>query len=253
MKNSTTNYNNELLAPPNGINLPFRVRIVRTEEHLSKAIDVRKNSYGRHDTNVSTLLQQPEDADKSQIILLAESKFDNSALGTMRIETNQTRHLPIEKLLPKNTKFDTKTIAFITRLAINQNKDSGIIKLTLYKALLRYCLACQIDWMILTARPPMDKHYASLGFEDVKSPKELFLIPWTLNIPMRIMALETIKCEQLWRETNHEIYAFMFTDQTPDIEIFNSLSGKWSRPRTRVAPDYSSCYDQPTEKDLLMV
>jgi hypothetical protein len=47
------------------------------------------------------------------------------------------------------------------------------------------------------------------------------------------MALETISCEREWRRIRHPLYDFMFNEYTPDIEIFNSVSGVWARPRNR--------------------
>lgn len=220
---------------PNAVQLPFRVRIVRTENHLHQAISIRAKSYEKHHPEVAELLQFAEIEDRGQVVLLAERKASGEAIGTMRIETNTQNTSPIEHFLPENSEFTARTIAFITRLAVSNCADSGLIKLTLYKSLLRYCLACQIDWMIVTARPPFDKEYNRLGFHYVYDHEYLTPIPWSGNIPMKIMALETLRCEPGWREENHPIYPFMFLDYTPDVEIFNSLSGAWTRPRTRIA------------------
>ncbi|MCX7230855.1 MAG: hypothetical protein NTW15_17975 [Burkholderiales bacterium] len=225
------------IAPPDAIQLSFRVRIVRTEEHLTKAVQIRASSYGRHHPEVAELLQSPEDADRAAfaLILLAESKVDGSALGTMRIETNTHGPLPIEGLLPSDSPYAAQTMAFVTRLAVRAGADATLVKLAIFKALHRYCLACQIDWIIVTARPPMDRQYLRLGFVDVYDSDTLLPISWSENIPMRLMALETISCEREWRRIGHPLYAFMFNDYTPDIEIFNSVSGVWARPRNRIA------------------
>jgi hypothetical protein len=223
------------VAPPDAIQLSFRVRIVRTEEHLTKAVQIRASSYGRHHPEVAELLQSAEGADRAEfaLILLAESKADGSALGTMRIETNTRNPLPIEGLLPSDSSYSAQTMAFVTRLAVRAGADATLIKLALFKALHRYCLACQIDWIIVTARPPMDRQYLRLGFVDVYDSETLIPISWSENIPMRLMALETISCEREWRRIRHPLYDFMFNEYTPDIEIFNSVSGVWARPRNR--------------------
>ncbi len=225
------------VEPPDAVQLPFKVRIVRTEDHLSKAVQIRAESYGRHHPEVAELLRSPEEADRSPfaLVLLAESKLSGDALGTLRIETNTRGPLSIEGLLPPHSPYSGRTIAFVTRLGIRANPDAALVKLALFKALHRYCLACQIDWIVVTARPPMDRQYLRLGFEDVYDEKTLVPIPWSENIPMRIMALETISCEREWKRDGHPLYSFMINDYTPDIEIFNSVSGIWGRPRTRTA------------------
>jgi hypothetical protein len=79
----------------------------------------------------------------------------------------------------------------------------------------------------------MDRQYLRLGFVDVYDSETLIPISWSENIPMRLMALETISCEREWRRIRHPLYDFMFNEYTPDIEIFNSVSGVWARPRNR--------------------
>jgi hypothetical protein len=232
------------VSPPNAVQLPFRVRIVRTEDLLTKAVQVRAESYRRHHPEVAELLTNPEDADRtaSALVLLAESKTDGTALGTLRIETNIKAPLPIESLMPPDSPYSARTLAFVTRLGIRACSEAALVKLALFKALYRYCLACQIDWIVVTARPPMDRQYLRLGFMDVYDANTLVPISWSEGIKMRLLALETMTCEQRWREQQHPFYSFMVTDYTPDIGIFDSVSGIWGRPRSRPAPTPSDIY-----------
>jgi len=221
------------IASPAALSLPFVVRIVRTEEHLEKAVKVRAESYGKHHPEVAEQLKQAENSDRApfSLVLLAESKDTSVPLGTLRIETNARAPLAIEELLPRNSEYSTRTIAFVTRLAVRAGHDASLVKLALFKALHRYCLACQIDWIVVTARPPMDRQYVRLGFIDVYDKNTAIPIPWSAGIPMRIMALETISCERIWLSQNHPLYRFMFVDYCPDIEVFSSVNGTWGRPR----------------------
>lgn len=222
---------------PEATSLTFTIRIVRTEEHLVKAVEIRAQSYGRHHPEVAEQLKSAEIADRApfSLVLLAESKADGTALGTLRIETNARGMLPVEQLLPAESPFSSKTIAFVTRLAVKGGFESSLVKLTLFKALHRYCLACQIDWIVVTARPPMDRQYLRLGFLDVYDEDTLVPIGWSNGIPMRLMALDTVSCEREWHRQAHPLYKFMFQDYCPDITIFNSVSGIWARPRDRAA------------------
>lgn len=244
---STNDYSFDQSNQPTAVQLPFTVRIVRTEEHLSKAVSVRAKTYGRHHPEVAETLSNAEVADRApfSLVLLAESKANETALGTLRIETNSRDRLPVESLLPEDGFFAGKTIAFVTRLGVSNHPESSLAKLALFKALHRYCLACQIDWIVVTARPPMDRQYNRLGFIDVYSDKRLVPINWSGNIPMRIMALETFSCERKWKEINHPLYKFMFLDYCPDIAIFQSVSGIWSTPRMRKSAPPSSAQLDP--------
>jgi hypothetical protein len=215
------------------VNLPFIIRIVRTEEHLSKAVDVRAETYRKHHPELASQLSNAEAADRApfSLVLLAEAKQDGAAIGTMRIETNVSSPLNVESLIPTSSGLNNKTLAFVTRLGIRKRDDSQLIKVALFKALHRYCLACQIDSMVVTAKPPMDRQYVKLGFKDLYEPNKLIPIPWSNGIATRLLALETFRAEQDWRATDHPLYKFMIEDFCPDIQIFASVSGIWSRPR----------------------
>jgi hypothetical protein len=228
------------------VSLPFTVNIVRTEEHLRKAVGIRAESYGRHHPEVAELLKSAEVADRSSfsLVLLAESKEDGSALGTLRIETNAHGRLPAEGLMPPNSPCRGKTVAFVTRLAVAAGKDSSLVKLALFKALHRYCLACQIEWILVTARPPMDRQYKRLGFSEAYDVETYIPISWSGNIPMRIMTLEVIACERNWKKAEHPLYQFMFVDYCADIKIFKSVSGIWNTPRIRSSPPSSAYLDR---------
>jgi len=213
--------------------LPFVIRIVRTEEHLRKAVDVRAETYKKHHPELADSLTSPEKADREpfSLVLLAESKLDGQPVGTMRIETNVSTPLAIEDLLPSNSEFKTRTLAFVTRSGVRKCDDSQLIKIALFKALHRYCLACQIDSMIVTAKPPMDKQYVKLGFMDVFDSKTLIPIPWSGDIRTRVLYLNAFDAEKQWRDANHPLYDFMIRDFCPDIQIFSSVSGIWGRAR----------------------
>lgn len=224
----------EEVAPPNALELPFTVRIVRTEEHLTKAVGIRAETYGRHHPDLAEHLKAPEAADRAafSLVLLAEAKETGEALGTMRIETNTKSPLPIETVLPEQSTYTGRTIAYVTRLGVYRGQFAQLVKLGLFKALHRYCLACQIDWIIVGARAPMDRQYLKLGFTDVHPEGRLAIIASSGTVPARILSLETIHVERLWRESSHPFHGFLFVDFTPDIQIFSSVSGVWGRPRT---------------------
>lgn len=222
------------------VELPFTVSIVRTEEQLRRAVEIRSHSYGKHHPEVAEQLSSAEPADRARfsLVLLAESKKTGKPLGTLRIETNATESLPIEELLPPSYEGRGRTIAHVTRLAVAGGAEASLVKITLFKALHRYCLACQIDWIVVTALPPMDKQYTRLGFINIYEEETLIPISWSADIPMKLMGLEVISCERVWRRSQHPLYQFMFVDYCPDIQIFKSVSGAWATPRARaLLPD----------------
>ena len=216
-----------------GTLLPFRVQLVRNDKQLDSAVRIRHEVYQRHLPTLAELLNSPEEADKQEntIVLLATAKADSVPLGTMRIHTNSGRLVEFERELELPERYLGRTIAHVARLAVASGPLSGLVKLSLFKALHRYCLALQIDYMMVAGKPPIDRQYERLGFEDVFSENEYVSITSSGGIPVRVMAFELATAEQRWRDARHPLYKFMVQEFHPDIEIFQSVSSMWSQPR----------------------
>lgn len=151
----------------------------------------------------------------------------------MRVDTNLVSPLPIsdDEALPSEIR--NKTIAYVTRLGVKQGSLGSLVKLALFKTLHRYCLAKQLQWMLVGVKPPNDRDYVRLGFSDVVDGGGLVPISSSGGIPVRLMSFEVISAERRWKESGNPLYKFMFEDYHQDIEIFSSVSGMWSRPRRR--------------------
>lgn len=213
--------------------LPFRIRIVRNEEQLSKAIHIRAQAYERHWPNLYIQLQTPEEQDRNpnSLIFLAEAKTDGQPVGTMRVDTNLVNPLPVAESLSLPETIAQRTLAYVTRLGVKQGRDGSLVKLALFKTLHRYCLAKQLHWMLVGIRPPGDRDYVRLGFQDIFEEGKLIPISSSNGIPVRLMSFEASTAERRWHESRNPLYKFMFEDYHPDIEIFSSVSGMWSQPR----------------------
>jgi len=124
-----------------------------------------------------------------------------------------------------------QTIAYVTRLGVKQGPEGSLVKLALFKSLHRYCIAKQLAWMLVGIRPPGDRDYVRLGFADVNETGNLVPIGSSGGVPVRLMNFEVISAERRWSQSKNPLYKFMFSDYHPDIEIFSSVSGMWTRPR----------------------
>lgn len=217
--------------------LPFTVKIVRNEEQLHRAVGIRAEAYSRHWPNLSSILQEPEaqDRDPNSLIFLAESKDNGDAVGTMRIDTNLHGDLLIcsDPNVPEFLK--NEPLAYVTRLGVKQGSTGPLAKLLMFKALCRYCIAKQISWILVGVRPPGDRDYQRLGFIDIIDGGKPVPIVSSAGTPVRLMAFEIMTSERSWKESGNPLYSFMFQDYHPDIEIFQSVSGMWSRPRKDTA------------------
>ena len=144
--------------------LPFVIRPAVTEEDFRKAADIRHRAYARHVPEFAASLRapEPEDYDDGSLVLLAEAKLDGSPLGTMRIQTNSGNPLKLEKSISLPSWLAGTSLAEATRLGVEQNAVGRMVRIALYKAYFLYCIETAVEWMVITARKPLDRLYATL-------------------------------------------------------------------------------------------
>lgn len=201
--------------------LPFTVRVVRHDRQLRKAVDIRQRAYGRHLPMLGQLLREPEpqDRDPGCVVLLAESRLDGEPLGTMRIQTNRSRALALESSVELPAWLGGASLAEATRLGIAEGRIGRMVKTMLFKAFFQYCVAEDIDWMVIGARSPLDRMYQGLLFEDVFPGRGFIPLKHAGDLPHRILAFEIATAEARWRAARHPLLDLFVGTRHPDIEI----------------------------------
>ena len=211
--------------------LPFTVRVVRSEESLQKAVTIRQAAYARHVPAFAAKLRSPEpnDHDQGSVVLLAESNLDGSPLGTMRIQTNRFRDLAIEQSVTLPAWLKNRSMAEATRLGVAPGRAGRVVKTTLFKAFFLYCQEANVEWMVISARPPLDRQYEALLFQDL-FPGQFIPMRHVNNIPHCVLAFEVGTAEDRWAEARHPLFKFVFQTQHPDIQLSGSAYAARSRP-----------------------
>ena len=201
--------------------LPFTVRVARDEGQLRKAVSIRQRAYGRHVPALGEMLRLPEAKDREPgcVVLIAESKLDGEPLGTMRIQTNRYRPLAIEASVELPDWLSGRVLGEATRLGVTEGRPGRVVKTMLFKALYLYCVDQGIEWMVIGARPPLDRMYEGLLFDDVFPDKAYFPLKHAGNIPHRILALDIDGADQRWRSAKHPMYDLFTRTRHPDIDV----------------------------------
>lgn len=201
--------------------LPFTVKIVHDDVELGKAVSIRHAAYARHVPAVAALLEKAEryDREEGSVVLLAESKLDGSPLGTMRIQTNRFSKLALEQTVELPDWLQGRSQAEATRLGISEGRIGRLVKTMLFKAYFQYCESADIDWMVITARAPLDRQYESLLFKDVFGDREYIPMRHVGNIPHRVLAFEVGSARARWAAANHPLLNFMCGTHHPDIDL----------------------------------
>ena len=209
--------------------LPFTIKLVTTEEQMNKAVSIRHSAYARHVPDFAEQLKRPEsrDYEDGTVILLAESRMDGTPLGTMRIQTNQFAPLGLEQSVDLPDWLQGLNLAEATRLGVTETREGRVVKTFLFKAYYLYCLHAEIDWMVITARKPIDRQYDALLFHDVFGKNEYIPMSHVGNIPHRVMSFNVRLAEPNWRAASHPLYHLVFEVNHPDIDIGQVTTGKY--------------------------
>ena len=201
--------------------LPFTVRLVRNEDDLNKAVEIRHAAYARHLPMFAETLKTAEtdDAEQGVVVLLAESKLDGSPLGTMRIQTNQYQPLCLEQSIELPDWLRSSSLAEATRLGVTNEKGGRLVTTVLFKAYYQYCLQTSVEWMVVTARSPVDRTYDRLLFNDVFPDAGYIPIHHVGNLPHRVMSFNVDTAEDRWTQVKHPLLGFMCSTFHPDIDL----------------------------------
>jgi len=204
--------------------LPFTVRLVGDEASLQKAVAIRHSAYARHLPEFAETLKtaEPADYENGVVILLAESKLDGAALGTMRIHTNSYKPLPLESSVELPQSLHVATLAEATRLAVTLDRAGQLVKTVLFKAYFQYCQAQGVEWLVIAGRSPVDRQYDRLLFSDVFPNMGYIPLRHAGNMPHRIMCFNVNEAEKLWKSTKHTLYDFIFKTNHPDLNLNNN-------------------------------
>jgi len=221
--------------------LPFTIEVVDSAEALQAAVRVRQAAYARHLPQFSASLVEPEPADLEPgvAVLLARSKLDGSPLGSMRIQTNALRPLPLEASVELPASLRDAHLAEATRLGVTQAGVGRLVKTALFKGFYLYCIAHEVEHMVVTARMPIDRQYERLLFKEVFPGRGAIPFRHVGNLPHRVLCFDMLQAERAWQEAGHPLLDFMCHTYHPDIHI-PLTAPRGSRPLRAAVPRSSS-------------
>jgi hypothetical protein len=213
--------------------LPFVMKLVRTEAQLQRVCDLRSVAYGHHLPHLADHLRMPDSLDKSPgtVIFLAEDKITGEAIGTARLQSNTHRPLLLEGSVDIPADLKRHTLAEITRFSVRPGYNQFTTRQALIKACYLYCCAMQLPVILIGARRPLDRIYESLGYVDIFEPGRKFPLQHAGGIEHRVLKFDVYGAERSWHAQQHPLYGFMFQTYHPDIQVFSAVSSGWARPR----------------------
>jgi hypothetical protein len=201
--------------------LGFALRPVASHEDLLDACAVRAQAYGHHLPEMGPRLAQPDTLDQTDgtTVFVCRDKATGRATGTMRIQLSHPGPLMVEQSITLPAWLAAAPRAEITRLAVSIGADP-LTKLCLMKASYLFCVAQQVQWMVIGARnDALIRNYRRLGFINALGRDEQVPLGHTGGLMHRILAFDVASAERTWSAARHPLYGFMVQTAHPDLEI----------------------------------
>jgi hypothetical protein len=231
--------------------LPFKVSVLRTDARLEEAIELRKDAYDRHYSNVAGIESvhfgeiETRDVQTGNVILLATSKATGELVGSVRVETNNHRPLAVEHQVDLPVDLKGRPLAVVSRFSVVNGKEGLGVFSALGKAMYLFCVAKQIHVVLLyIAIDSLERFYPRFGFERVGSrdSKIQFEEYPGMQFSAYVWRLTTLHEKMRDARLSRTYYDFLFEKMHPDIEIFSSVASIHEVRRTT---------DQPAAKHLM--
>lgn len=217
---------------------PVTVRVARSNEDRARVFALRARARGDADASRAA---DAWDRLPNATLLLAESKFDGEALGTLRILSGQCGPLMIDGLLELPAWLNRQSTAEGSRLVVCEGRDAGHVRLMLWKAFHRYCLAAQVQTMLVAARESAAHDYEGLGFTDVLPGAARFAPRGSAVATHRLLRLGVFEAHESMRRSAHPLRDFFFVERHPEIDLLGPVAGPAQRPklpsRVRIAAE----------------
>jgi len=232
--------------------LPVTIRVAATEVDLRKVLAVRAGAGHCIEPGAPVAPSSPENWDQrpNATLLLAESRLDGEALGSLRILASERGRLMVEDRVDLPASLRTGSLAEASRLAVRPGRNATLVRLMLWKAFHRYCLAAQIDTMLIAVREPVDRQYEWLGFHDALPGAMRFSPAGGGAATHRLMKLGVFEAHERSTHAGHPLHDFFFVERHPEIDLLSPVGERNGARRAAGAaslPDHARIAAQLAE------
>ncbi len=217
--------------------LPVAIRVAATAADLRQVVAVRAEASGSP-TPAATNAPETWDQRPNATLLLAESR-DAQALGSLRVLASERGRLMVEERVDLPAALKGRSLAEASRLVVKPGRNATLVRLMLWKAFHRYCLAAQVDTMLIAVREPAARQYEWLGFRDALPVR--FSPDGRGAATHRLMMLGVFEAHERSLRDDHPLHDFFFVERHPEIDLLAAVESRDARPAAAAAslPDHA--------------
>jgi hypothetical protein len=214
--------------------LPFVVTFARTEEQVAAVERFRANEYlVRHLSFASHLLNEKpserRDEQLGAIAITAIDKISGSILGSMRISTNLYRPLQFEFDVDLPAEFQNRPIVYFSRFAVLKGEFHNLVRASLLKAAVLFCLSRQIENTVISVVKSWDRLYYRWGYQLLIAKDQGKLADVAIPVSFLGVSVDTFK--ETVRKNDPVLFQFIFQTHHPDFHLFKSMASQYAQPR----------------------
>jgi len=147
----------------------------------------------------------------------AEMKLDGAMMGSLRIQSNQLQALPLEKKITLPEWLNTRPLGEAIQLDATPSPLGRLVALALFKTGFHYCHNLGIHYLLVTAKPPIDRLYERMLLEDVLERDDYFALLGNPHSSQRVMYCNLKTTKEQWAAVQHPFYDFMFRTHHADL------------------------------------
>lgn len=200
--------------------LPFKIAIAASEQDLTDLIRLRSETYTRHNAPGADRLRTKEEQDgcADAVLLLARSKLDGTAVGSVRVQTRVRRSLMVEEAVRLPDEVASATPIELMRGSIKNGTAGRMVSASLAKATFLVCRQFGFSHVIVTCREPVDLMYRAYQFDELLS-GEMVDLPYSPGAKHKVLCLPMSEATDRWRARNRPLFQFMLETSHPDIQV----------------------------------
>jgi len=219
--------------------LPFVVRLASSERDLLDVVSLRSQTYSRHNAPAARLVRTPEDQDLrgDGVILVARSKLDGTAVGSVRVQTRVHRPLMVESAMQLPSEVVAGKPIELMRGSITNGAAGRMVSATFAKATFLLCHRFSFSHVIVTCREPVDLMYRAYHFDELLG-GALIDLPYSPGARHKVLCLPMDKATERWRLHNPPLFDFMMNLEHPDIQVdYQEVQQQLARAKSESGPD----------------
>jgi hypothetical protein len=220
--------------------LPFSLRVAKTANDIERICAQRAQAYSRHQPDLVAKLDlgvpEKDDLRDDAVLLIAESHADGSVVGSMRLTTNINSPLRFENEFDLAPRFLGKPLLEAGRMTSRNGREGRLVVPALIKAAFEISYRTGIDYLLLIARPPIDRMYVALTFEDMFNGQRVETSAQP-GVPVTLFYIDIPAVDTRLRQAQCPYYQFLAETSHPDLVIdHDHIERRFNVPRKSSSP-----------------